>query len=201
MTDTNSKPAGLTPSQTVGPWFKYGLTPGSDYAYRDTFSRSAVTPDAEGERIRIKGRVLDGDGKPVPDAMVEIWQADAAGRLAHPRDSRARANTAFKGFARSDTAPAGEYTFDTIKPGAVPGPGGKTQAPHILFALFSRGILRHLYSRMYFAEETTANAADPILALVPAERRHTIIAKRDAEGTYVFDLRMQGGDETVFFDI
>ena len=200
MTDAPKKPAGVTPSSTVGPYFKYGLTPGGAYPVRDAFSATVATPDAQGERIRIKGHITDGDGKAIPDAMLEIWQADSAGRYAHPRDTGARANTSFKGFGRTDTDAHGGFVFDTIKPGPVAGPGGKIQAPHILVTVFARGMLRHLYTRIYFAD-ATANATDPVLALIPADRRDTLIAKRDPDGAYTFDIRIQGGDETVFFDL
>ena len=133
----NSK--GLTPSQTVGPFFKYGLTPDGKYDWNDAFTNNLVTPDASGERIRVEGRVFDGDGQPVPDAMLEIWQADSQGRFADPQDKRALPNAAFRGFGRCGTNANGEYAFDTIRPGAVPDPDGKPQAPHILLAIFGRG--------------------------------------------------------------
>lgn len=195
--------AGLTPSQTVGPWFAYGLVPNHEYDWSDLATGNLLTPDVAGERIRIEGRVVDGDGKPMPDALIEIWQADAQGRYAHPRDSRAKTNSSFKGFGRVGTNANGEYRFDTIKPGAVPGPNGAAQAPHILVAFYSRGLLTHMYTRIYF-EGDKANEGDPILALVPADRRGTLIAKRaggSAEPVYRFDIRVQGGDETVFFDV
>ena len=201
MSEAGKKPAGITPSATVGPYFKYGLTPRGAYDFRDAFSATVATPDTQGERIRITGRVLDGDGKAVPDAMLEIWQADGAGRYAHPRETGARANTSFKGFGRSDTNAEGGFQFETIKPGRVAGPGGTTQAPHIVVALFARGMLRHLYTRIYFAEDSAALAADPVLALVPADRRSTLLAKRGSDGTYTFDIRIQGSGETVFFDV
>jgi protocatechuate 3,4-dioxygenase alpha subunit len=194
--------AGITPSQTVGPFFHYGLTP-HDYDFGAVFGNNLVTPEASGERIRIEGRVFDGDGKPINDCMVEIWQADAAGRYAHPADARALPNAAFKGFGRCDTDRNGAYSFDTIKPGAVPGPNGKAQASHIAVVVFSRGMLRQVYTRIYFSDEA-ANGADPILALVPADRRATLIAHRADRGgqaTYTFDIRIQGDGETVFFDI
>ena len=194
------KPAGITPSSTVGPYFAYGLTPRTDYPFRDAFDGPVATLDAEGERIRITGRVFDGDGAVIPDAMLEIWQADGAGRYAHPRDTGTRANTSFKGFGRCGTTKSGTFVFDTIKPGVVAGPAGKMQAPHIVMAVFARGMLRHLYTRIYFDNET-ANAADPILALVPADRRGTLIAKRGTDGAYTFDICIQGGAETVFFDL
>ena len=191
--------SGITPSQTVGPYFKYGLTPGSDYQWNDAFGNDLVTPEVSGERIRIVGRIFDGDGKEVPDSMLEIWQADSQGRYAHPRDPRAP-NASFKGFGRSACDKTGEFGFDTIKPGAVPGPDGKPQAPHVVVCIFSRGMLRQLYTRMYFSDEP-ANATDPVLALVPEERRGTLIAAKEKDGVYRFDIRVQGEGETVFFEI
>jgi protocatechuate 3,4-dioxygenase alpha subunit len=193
--------AGLTPSQTVGPYFAYGLTPGGKYEWNDAFSNDLVTPDATGDRIRIAGQVFDGDGAVIPDAMLEIWQADAQGRFADPQDKRALPNATFKGFGRCGTSAKGEFSFDTIKPGIVPDPDGKPQAPHVLLAIYARGMLLHLYTRIYFDDEAERNAADPILALVPTERRATLIAKREAgSATYRFDIHLQGDDETVFFD-
>jgi protocatechuate 3,4-dioxygenase, alpha subunit len=194
--------AGITPSQTVGPYFHYGLTP-RDYDFSEVFHNSLVTPDASGERIRIEGRVFDADGTGINDSMVEIWQADSAGRYAHPADRRALPNASFKGFGRVATDKNGAYSFETIKPGPVPGPNGAAQAPHIGVTVFSRGMLRHLYTRIYFSDEAK-NDADPILTLVPAERRATLIAKRadrNGQAVYTFDIRLQGDGETVFFDI
>jgi protocatechuate 3,4-dioxygenase, alpha subunit len=191
----------ITPSQTVGPYFAYGLTPNGKYAWNDAFSSNLVTPDTSGDRIRVEGFVYDGDGAFVPDCMLEIWQADAQGRFADPQDRRALPNATFKGFGRCGTGAKGEFAFDTIKPGSVPDPDGKPQAPHILMAVFARGMLLQNYTRIYFDDEA-ANAADPVLALVPADRRATLIAKRQAGGaTYRFDIRLQGDDETVFFDV
>ena len=193
---------GITPSQTVGPYFAYGLTPGDTYEWNDAFSNNLVTADVTGERIRIEGRVFDGDGAVVPDCMLEIWQADAQGRFADPQDKRALPNASFRGFGRVGTNKDGGYAFDTIKPGSVPDPDGKPQAPHILLAVFGRGMLLHLYTRIYFDGEA-ANAADPVLALVPADRRATLIAnpKAGANGTYVLDIHLQGDKETVFFEV
>jgi protocatechuate 3,4-dioxygenase, alpha subunit len=198
----DSKPEGITPSQTVGPFFAYGLTPTGHYEWNDAFTNNLVTPDATGERIRIEGQVFDGDGKAVPDCMLEIWQADALGNFADPKDSRARPNSKFRGFGRCGTGANGEYAFDTIKPGQVPDPDGKPQAPHILVAVFARGMLLQNYTRIYLDGEAS-NAADPVIALVPAERRGTLIARRVASGnaTYQFDIHLQGDNETVFFDI
>ena len=194
--------AGITPSQTVGPFFASSLTPGKNYDWVQAIGNDLVTPDASGQRIRIEGHVLDGDGAPINDAMVEIWQADAAGRYAHPADKR-RPNAKFTGFGRADTDAKGAYSFATIRPGGVPGPDGKTQAPHILVAVFARGMPRQCYTRIYFDDEA-GNAADPILSLVPADRRSTLIAKREeksGQARYIFDIRIQGQGETVFFDI
>jgi len=192
---------GITPSQTVGPFFKYGLTPTGEYACNDAFTNSTLTSDVTGDRVRIDGRVFDGDGVAVPDVMLEIWQADAQGRFADPQDKRALPNASFRGFARCGTDKDGNYCFDTIKPGAVPDADGKPQAPHIVLAVFARGMLRHLYTRIYFSDEA-GNTADPVLAQVPADRRATLIAVREAgKPVYRLDLRLQGDDETVFFDV
>ncbi len=201
----------ITPSQTVGPYFAYGLTPDNrcqwdpngHYSWKNTVDGNLITPDATGQKIRIEGVVFDGDGKPINDAMIEIWQADAQGRYASPQDKRALPNTQFKGFGRSATDKDGLFVFDTIKPGSVPGPGGKPQAPHIVVCIFSRGMLRQVYTRLYFSDEA-ANATDPILTLVPEDRRGTLIAHKQA-GTepalYRFDVRVQGDNETVFFEV
>jgi len=197
------KVTGITPSQTVGPFFKYGLTPSRQYAWNDAFTANLVTPDASGDRIRVEGTVYDGDGAPVPDCMLEVWQADAQGRFSDPQDQRALPNTAFRGFGRCGTDGEGRYSFDTIKPGSVPDPDGKPQAPHLLLAVFARGMLRHLYTRIYFDGEA-ANGSDAVLALVPTARRATLIAKRqpgNGGAVYKLDLRLQGGEETVFFDV
>jgi protocatechuate 3,4-dioxygenase alpha subunit len=193
----------ITPSQTVGPYFKYGLTPGGDYQWNDAFSNDLVTPDVSGERSRVVGQLFDGAGAVIPDAMLEIWQADAQGRFADPKDARAIPNATFKGFGRCRADANGGYAFHTIRPGPVPGPGGKPQAPHILLATFARGMTQHAVTRIYFADEETANATDPILALVPAERRATLIAQREPGETpmFRFDVHLQGDAETVFFDI
>ena len=147
--------------------------------------------------------MFDGDGTPVPDCMLEIWQADAQGRFSDPQDDRALPNSSFRGFGRCGTDTNGGYVFDTIKPGGVPDPDGTPQAPHILLAVFARGMLVHLYSRIYFDDEP-ANAADPVLALVPLARRATLIAKRNtdaAQATYSLDIHLQGENETVFFEV
>jgi protocatechuate 3,4-dioxygenase, alpha subunit len=199
---SNQRPDGITPSQTVGPYFKYGLTPNGEYEWNDAFTSNLLTPDVSGERIRVEGKVYDGDGAVIPDCMLEIWQADAQGRFSDPQDARALPNSSFKGFGRCGTDKNGAYAFDTIKPGVVPDADGKPQAPHILLAVFARGMLLHLYTRIYFEGEA-GNADDSMLALVPAERRATLIARRKAgvNHVYTFDVHLQGDNETVFFDV
>ncbi|MBR0692185.1 protocatechuate 3,4-dioxygenase subunit alpha [Bradyrhizobium lablabi] len=200
---SHQRPDGVTPSQTVGPYFKYGLTPNGEYAWNDAFTNNLVTPDTSGERIRVEGKVYDGDGAVVPDSMLEIWQADAQGRFCDPQDKRALPNSSFKGFGRVGTDAGGGYAFDTIKPGQVADPDGKPQAPHIVLAVFARGMLLHLYTRIYFDDEAS-NASDPVLALVPADRRATLIARRKADSgnaVYTLDIHLQGDNETVFFDV
>lgn len=197
--DSGAKPDGITPSQTVGPFFAYVLTP-HEYATRPIFSNDLGTPDAAGQAIRIEGYVIDGDGEPIVDAMVEIWQADGEGRYAGARGGPT--NAAFTGFGRTDLDTNGFYSFATVKPGQVAGPGGASQAPHIDVGIFARGLLKRLFTRIYFEGEA-ANAADPILALVPEERRGTLVASRRERGheiVYTFNIRLQGEDETVFFD-
>ncbi len=201
----------ITPSQTVGPFFAYGLAPHSrcdwkpndNYDSKETAGSNLVTPDASGTRIRIEGRITDGDGVGINDAMIEIWQADSQGRYSHARGEKPRPNAKFTGFGRTATDKNGKFSFDTVKPGSVPGPEGKPQAPHIVVCIFSRGMLRQVYTRLYFSDEP-ANNADPILALVPADRRDTLIAHKESgagQNVYRFDIRVQGKDETVFFDI
>ena len=188
-----------TPSQTVGPYFAYGLSP-EQYGYGLNLSSLAgsamAPPDAEGQRIRVEGRVFDGAGAAVPDALIELWQADAKGRYAHPADPRG-SNSTFKGFGRCGTGtdPRNRFWFDTIKPGAV----GDRQAPHLNVIVTMRGLLSHVFTRVYFPGES-ANATDPVLNTVPAERRATLIASRLAANVYSFDIHMQGAAETVFFD-
>jgi protocatechuate 3,4-dioxygenase alpha subunit len=191
-----------TPSQTVGPYFSYGLTP-EQYGYDFKEVAGSVLTDAgtEGERVRVEGRVFDGAGEVVGDAMIEIWQADAQGRYAHPADPRG-SNATFKGFGRvgTGTDPDKRFYFQTVKPGAP----GEDQAPHLNLIVFMRGLPNHAYTRLYFSDEVEANGRDPVLATVPAERRHTLIAEREetAEGiVYRLDIHMQGETETVFFDV
>ena len=191
-----------TPSQTVGPFVAYGLTPEQyGYPFRSLAGPILVDSDTPGERIRITGRVLDGEGNPVPDAMIEIWQANAEGRYAHPADQRG-SNVRFKGFGRCGTGtdPENRFAFETIKPGPI----GDGQAPHVNVIVFMRGMLSHVYTRIYFADEGEANAHDRVLASIDEARRDTLIAAREMTpggAVYRFDLHMQGPDETVFFDV
>jgi protocatechuate 3,4-dioxygenase, alpha subunit len=189
-----------TPSQTVGPYLHIGLTQGA-YGAREIFGANLADAGPSGRHIRIEGRVYDGEGKVVPDAVLEIWQADDQGRYAHPADGRPLASNSFRGFGRCPTDKDGVFAFATVKPGSVPGPAGAAQAPHINVGLFSRGLLKRLFTRIYFEGEP-ANAADPVLALVPADRRRTLLAKADPgnPGLFRFDLYLQGANETVFFD-
>lgn len=191
---------GRTPSQTVGPYLHLGLTPGA-YGVREVFSNVVADPGVAGTRIRIEGRLIDGTGAPIVDGMVETWQADAEGRYPHPADGRPLRSNSFRGFGRCATDATGGFSFDTVKPGTVPGPNGTTQAPHLNVGIFARGILKRLFTRIYFEGEP-ANAADPILALVPAERRATLIARPDPANRqlYRIDIHLQGDKETVFFD-
>ncbi len=180
-----------TASQTVGPFYSIGLQPlyGNDLA--------PAAPAAE--RITIHGRVLDGDSKPVGDAVLEIWQANGQGKYAHPDDAQKKPLTpGFTGFARVPTDEQGAFRFTTIKPGSVPGPHGLPQAPHIAVAVFMRGLLIHLVTRLYFPGEPD-NADDPILKLVPADRRQTLIATKAPDGLE-WNVVLQGKHETVFFD-
>ncbi len=183
----------VTPSQTVGPFVHLGFAP-------MTLTRAPAA--AGGPRIVVSGRVLDGQRLPIPDAVLELWQANAAGRYDHPEDRRnIPPDPAFAGFLRIPTDAEGRFRFATVKPGPVPGPRGTVQAPHILVCLFMRGLLRHLYTRIYFAGEA-GNEGDPILSLVEEGRRGTLLARRQAEdGAYEWDIVMQGRDETVFLDL
>ena len=202
-----------TASQTAGPYVHIGLAPkaaGFDI-FEQNFGNVLVTPATRGERIRIEGRVLDGIGTPVRDVLVEIWQANAEGKYNHPGDRQAgkSIDESFRGWGRAASDfETGIYTFETIKPGPVVGRNGRTMAPHINFWIVARGINVGLNTRMYFADEAEANAKDPVINLIEWEgRRKTLIAPReDAKGgkgvaVYRFDIRLQGDDETVFFDI
>lgn len=188
----------LTASQTVGPFF------GPCLLRDDTRRNVLVTPETAGERIRIEGRVLDGDGLWVPDAMIEIWQADATGRYnTGPAQGDGAADNSFIGFGRSGIESDEHYWFETIKPGPVPFDAQRMQAPHICVTIFARGLLNHLVTRLYFADEP-ANEHDPVLQYVPADRRATLLAPRKTRGTavvYTFDIILQGTGETAFFNV
>jgi len=209
---------GQTPSQTVGPFFHYGLPwkGGADLIGRSdlgarpelfpaehyVLSMSSPTGVPAGEVIEVAGRVLDGHGDPVPDAMLEIWQANAAGRYASPDDVREDVplDPHFIGFGRAATDEAGIWRFRTVRPGRVPGPDDRLQAPHLTVSVFGRGLLKRLATRLYFLDGE-GNDVDPILALVPKERRDTLIARKDADGVWWLDIVLQGNGETVFFDV
>jgi protocatechuate 3,4-dioxygenase alpha subunit len=190
-----------TPSQTVGPFFSYGLIFGSE--------NILINEHTAGERIYIQGQVFDGDGQPVTDALIEIWQADAQGIHNHPADPQGeRADKDFRGFGRSETVDEGKFRFKTIKPGSLPShssvlsPQSSLQAPHINVRVFARGMLTHAVTRLYFADEE-ANQTDSLLNTVASERRPTLIATREESAglpTYRFDIHLQGERETVFFD-
>jgi protocatechuate 3,4-dioxygenase alpha subunit len=193
-----------TASQTIGPFFHFALTPES-YGRPGIAGGILAGGDTPGEAIRVEGRVLDGAGQPMPDAMVEIWQANAAGRYNHPADGREEAalDPGFRGFGRLGTDADGAFSFETVKPGPVPGRGNTLQAPHINLILFARGMLDHAFTRIYFADEAEANSTDPVLSAVEVGRRATLVAVREETpgGTvYRFDIRLQGEAETVFFD-
>ncbi|MBX9588280.1 MAG: protocatechuate 3,4-dioxygenase subunit alpha [Hyphomonadaceae bacterium] len=189
-----------TPSQTVGPYLHLGLTQGI-FGAPEIFSPAVADSGLAGMHIRIEGRVLDGEGVGLPDALIETWQADSEGRYAHPADVRPPTANSFRGFGRCPTAKDGSFYIATVKPGCVPGPNGTTQAPHINVSVLARGVLRRLFTRIYFAGDP-ANAKDPILALVPADRRDTLLAKPDPKAPNVLriDICLQGMNETVFFD-
>ena len=200
-----------TPSQTAGPYVHIGLIPhqaGFDI-FQNNFSNVLVGPETQGERIRIEGRIFDGSGSPCRDILVEIWQANAAGRYNHPADRQEDKplDESFRGWGRTGTNfETGIYTFETIKPGRVAGRHGrKPMAPHVNLWLAARGINIGLNTRLYFADEADANAEDPVLNMIePAVRRETLLARReerDGAVVYVFDIRLQGELETVFFDV
>ena len=173
-----------TTSQTVGPYLHIGMT--------WLITENLAPAGTVGERVSIEGRVIDGDGVPVNDALVEIWQANAEGKYGQK---------GFRGFGRSATDDQGVYRFQTIKPGRVPGPGGRLQAPHIAANIFMRGQLKQMVSRIYFPDDP-ANGEDAVLALVPADRRATLIATKPPgkPGALQWNVILQGRDETVFFD-
>jgi protocatechuate 3,4-dioxygenase, alpha subunit len=179
-------------SQTVGPYLHIGMT------WLNT--ARIAGPGVKGERVTLQGRLLDGDGVGVNDGLIEIWQANAAGKYAHAEDrQKKRLEKGFRGFGRIPTDEQGRFRFSTVVPGRVPGPDGKLQAPHLNVTVFMRGLLKQLSTRIYFPGEA-ANAQDPVLKLVPAARRATLVARREAKGVLEWNIVLQGREETVFFD-
>jgi protocatechuate 3,4-dioxygenase alpha subunit len=185
---------GTTPSQTVGPFFAFAL-PFADGEF-------AVAPDFPGA-VRISGTVLDGAGDPVPDALIETWQASPDGRFPHPDDPRGPVDTpGARGWARVPTDSSGGFSFLTVKPGTLPHPSGGVEAPHINVTVLARGLLNRLVTRIYFPDEEALNGADPVLSSLPdPSRRSTLIAVADPDGSFRFDIHLQGDDETVFFAV
>jgi protocatechuate 3,4-dioxygenase alpha subunit len=181
-----------TSSQTIGPYLHIGMT----WLVDENMAGEGVS----GERITLAGRMTDADGTPVNDAMIEIWQANAHGKYAHPEDARdLPVEKGFTGFGRVYTDEDGRFRVHTIKPGRVPGPDGTPQAPHLNITIFMRGLLKHLITRVYFPDED--NAGDAVLSRVPAERRSTLVARAGTKrGQLEWNVVLQGGDETVFFD-
>ena len=184
----------VTTSQTVGPFFRIGL---------DRLNCADIAaPNAPGEHVVIEGEVLDGDGVPVPDAVIEIWQANSFGKYENPDDHQNKpTQEGFRGYGRVATSDDGTFCFRTIKPGPVPGPDRTTQAAHLVVSVFMRGLLKRLVTRMYFPGDLE-QAHDPVLALVEPERRRTLIAIEDPkdQGSLHWDIILQGPQETVFFD-
>lgn len=194
-------------SQTAGPYVHIGLAPGDAGfdIYRRELGRDIAGPNPKGERIRVEGRVIDGMDAPIKDVLIEVWQANADGRYAHPDDG-GTVEDGFRGWGRViSNFETGEWAFDTVKPGPTKGRNNQIQAPHISFWLVARGINIGLNTRMYFSDEEAANAQDPVLNLIEWEnRRSTLIAARQAGGAqtvYRFDIKLQGAQETVFFDL
>lgn len=198
-----------SPSQTAGPYVHIGLVPGAAgfHIYERELGTDIAGPEALGERIQVEGTVFDGTGAPVRDVLIETWQADAEGRHAHPRDPRVgEVAPGFRGWGRVvPDFQNGLWTFDTVKPGPVPGCHGGLMAPHISLWLVARGINIGLNTRLYFDDEAEANAQDPVLNLIEqVHRRQTLIARREERngmGVYRFDIRLQGEGETVFMDL
>ncbi len=194
-----------SPSQTAGPYVHIGCVPtfaGIEGVYPADLGSTIINANTKGERITVTGRVIDGSGTPLRDAMLEIWQADSAGLFNSPSETRGRADPDFPGWGRQPAnGETGAYRFDTIKPGRVPWTDGRLQAPHINIWIVARGINIGLNTRLYFADEAEANAQDPVLAKIEHRVRvSTLIAQRDGD-TYTFDIHLQGDNETVFFDI
>jgi protocatechuate 3,4-dioxygenase alpha subunit len=187
----------ITPSQTVGPFYAYCLTP-EEYSLPVLIDARAVTVRTAGERITLRGYVYDGDGKVAPDALIELWQPDGEGCFAGQEP--APSDPDFKGFARTNCEPLGCFEFQTVKPGAVMGANGALQAPHIALSIFGKGLNRRLYTRVYFDDEA-ANENDEVLSLVPSELRPALVARCVESGIYVLDIHLQGEKESVFFEV
>jgi protocatechuate 3,4-dioxygenase alpha subunit len=208
--ETDTPYIGESPSQTAGPYVHIGLIPkqaGFDI-FENNFGNILVGPNTKGERIRVEGRVIDGAGAPLKDVLIEIWQANEAGRYNHPADRQDKPlDKDFRGWGRAGSDfETGVYRFETIKPGPVAGRRGhRPMAPHINFWIAARGINIGLHTRMYFSDEEAANAADPVLNIIdPPVRRQTLIAQRQTRGAevvYAFDIILQGERETVFLDV
>lgn len=195
-----------SPSQTAGPYVHVGCTPnfsGLRGVYPEDLGTRMVGEGAKGERITVRGQIFDGFGAPLRDALVEIWQADTAGLHRSVNETRGTADPAFTGWGRSaGDIETGEFVFETIRPGRVPFPDGRLQAPHITFWIVARGINIGLHTRMYFPDEAAANGEDPVLGRIEHRARaETLIAERRGPGEYRFDIRLQGERETVFFDV
>ena len=195
-----------SPSQTAGPYVHIGCTPnfsGIEGVYAEDPGSSMINAETLGKRITIKGRVFDGAKTPLKDALIEIWQADAAGLYPSPVENRGNADPNFRGWGRSPSdMETGEFVFETIKPGTVPYPDGRIQAPHITVWIVARGINIGLHTRLYFDDEAAANETDPVLARIEHRQRiDTLVAKHEGEDIYRFDIHLQGEQETVFFDI
>lgn len=186
---------GLTPSQTVGPYLAIGMF--------DSVAGPGLVERADPRAILVSGVLLDGAGDPVPDGMIEAWQANAAGRYAHPADTREELplEDGFTGFGRSSTVDAGRFAFTIVKPGRVPWQDGRLQAPHVELGIFARGLLKRVVTRMYFPDEPDANAVDPVLGALSGRIRESLVAKPAGDRALAFDIVLQGPDQTTFFAV
>jgi protocatechuate 3,4-dioxygenase alpha subunit len=208
MTDKTQRslyPFKESPSQTAGPYVHIGLTPnvcGINGVYDKDLGQTMVNAKTSGERITLEGRVIDGSGTPLRDVLVEIWQADAAGLYNSPAETRGTADPEFAGWGRcAADAQTGQFRFETVKPGPVPFPDGRLQAPHINIWIVARGINLGLNTRIYFEDEAEANAGDPVLGSFEHQDRVATLLAKGGKGKYSHDIHLQGPQETVFFDI
>lgn len=190
MTEQHIRELGCTPSQTIGPFLAIVLP------WKDG---PDVVPDGTPGATTIAGRLVDGAGEPVPDGLIETWQADPQGRFAHPDDPRGPVAPGFRGFGRCPTDADGRFWFRTLKPGPLPAEDGTVEAPHIDVSVFARGLLNRLVTRMYFPDEQEANDADPVLRTLEPEQRSLLLLRPESDGTLRFDVRLQGEPETPFF--